>query len=159
MTGDIAKAKATLPLPASMQMNRPVPQKQSAAVIGGLMLGLTSKTRPTAEGGTKKRRFYRPLPTRFRHNGFDYRQIARERDAAIYEQRWTGCPDAAVGFEVVRVRRRDRFQISEKFIEPYEVYPNSDAWGLDGFTFTDRNKAFGKFLKFRWKNQQGQEGR
>ena len=111
------------------------------------MLGSTSKTRPTAEGGTKKDRFYRPLPTRFRRNGFDYRQIASERDAAIYAQRWTGCLEPSVCYEVIRIRRRDGFQVSEKFIEPYEVYPNSDAWGVDGFTFTHRNKAFDKFFE------------
>jgi hypothetical protein len=32
-------------------------------------------------------------------------------------------------------------------VEPAEVYPNSEAWGVDGFTFTDRNKAFDKFFE------------
>jgi hypothetical protein len=105
------------------------------------------KTRARAEGGTKKGRFYRALPTRFRHNGFEYRQIAREGNAAIYEQRWTGCAEPSVCYEVIRIRRRDGFQIGEKFIEPYEVYPNSDAWGVDGFTVTDRNKALDKFFE------------
>jgi hypothetical protein len=87
------------------------------------------------------------LPTRFRHNGFDYRQIARDGDAAIYEQRWTGCAEPSVCFEVIRIRRRDGFQISEKVIKPYEVYPNSHAWGVDGFTFSDRDKAWDKFFE------------
>jgi hypothetical protein len=87
------------------------------------------------------------LPIRFRHNGFDYRQIAREGDAAIYEQRWAGCAEPSVCYEVIRIRRRDGFQIGEKFIEPYEVYPNSNAWGADGFTFTDRCKAWDKFFE------------
>jgi len=105
------------------------------------------QTRATAKGGSKKCRFYRPLPTRFRRNGFDYRQITRKVDAAIYEQHWTGCADPSVCYEVIRIRRRDGFQIGEKFIEPYEVYPNTAAWGIDGFTFTDRNKAWDKFFE------------
>jgi hypothetical protein len=128
-------------------MNRPQTAKCGRAFVGDLMPPAERKTRPRAEGGTKKGRFYRPLPARFRHNGFDYRQIARKGDAAIYEQRWTGCAEPSVCYEVIRIRRRDGFQISEKFIEPYEVYPNSDAWGVDGFTFTDRNKAFDKFFE------------
>ena len=29
-------------------------------------------------------------------------------------------------------------------LESAEVYPNSDAWGVDGFTLTDKNAAFAK---------------
>ena len=87
------------------------------------------------------------MPTRFRHNGFDYRQIAREGHAAIYEQTWKGCPDPAVCFEVIRVRRREGFQIGDRFVEPAEVHPNSEAWGVDGFTVTDKNKAWDKFFE------------
>jgi hypothetical protein len=102
------------------------------------------KTRATAEAWGKKHRFYKPLPTRFRRDGFQYRQIARERDAAIYEQTWSGCAEPSVCYEVIRIRRRDGFQIGGRFVEPAEVYPNSDAWGVDGFTLTDKDAAFAK---------------
>jgi hypothetical protein len=84
------------------------------------------------------------LPVRFRHNEFEYRHIARERDAAIYEQKWGGCPDPSVCYEVIRIRRREGFQIGGRFVEPSEAYPNSEAWGVDGFTLTDRDAAFAK---------------
>jgi len=45
---------------------------------------LRPKTRATAEAWSKKGHSYKPLPIRFRRDGFDYRQIAREGDAAIY---------------------------------------------------------------------------
>jgi hypothetical protein len=102
------------------------------------------KTRATAEGWSKKGHSYKPLPIRFRRDGFNYRQIARERDAAIYEQTWSGCPNPSISYEVIRVRRREGFQIDGRFIEPAEVYPNSDAWGVDGFTLTDKDAAFAK---------------
>jgi len=105
------------------------------------------KTSATAEGGTKERHSYRPLRKEFCRDGFTYRQIAHEGDVALYEQRWTGCPDPAVCYEVIRIRRREGFQIGEKSIEAYELYPNSDAWGVDSFTFTDRNKAWDKFFE------------
>jgi len=143
----LAPPKKAHRLARSGQMNQLATKKRGSVVVGGLMLRSASKTRFTAEGGAKKDRFYRPLPTRFRHNGFDYWQIGREADAAIYEQRWTGCAEPSVCYEVIRIRRRDGFQIGEKFIEPYEVYPNSDAWGVDGFTFTNGNNAWAKFFE------------
>jgi hypothetical protein len=102
------------------------------------------KTRATAEAGSKKQPFYKPLPTRFRRDGFNYQQIAREGDAAIYEQTWNGCRNPSVCYEVIRIRRRDGFQIGERFVEPVEVYPKSEAWGVDGFTLTDKDAAFAK---------------
>jgi hypothetical protein len=51
--------------------------------------GSAQKTRATAEVRSKEGRFYKPLPKEFRHDGFTYRQIAREGDAAIYEQRYS----------------------------------------------------------------------
>ncbi len=112
---------------------------------GNFPLSCVIKTRARAEGGTKKVRSgacYKPLPTRFRRDGFNYRQIAREGDAAIYGQRWGGCSNPSVSYEVIRIRRREGFEIDGRFVEPAEVYPNSEAWGVDGFTFTDKDTAF-----------------
>ena len=44
---------------------------------------LRPKTRATAEAWGEKGHSYKPLPIRFRRDGFDYRQIAREGDAAM----------------------------------------------------------------------------
>ena len=104
----------------------------------------TRKTRATPEAGGRKGCFYRPLPTEFRHDGFTYQQIAREADAAIYEQRWNRCRNPSVAYEVVRIRRREGFQIGARVIEAAEVYPKSEAWGVDGFTLTNKDAAFAK---------------
>jgi hypothetical protein len=104
----------------------------------------TPKTCATAEAWSKKRHSCKPLSARFRRDGFDYQQLARKGDAAIYEQTWSGCSNPSVCYEVIRIRRREGFQIDGRFVEPAEVYPNSDAWGVDGFTLTDKNKAFAK---------------
>jgi hypothetical protein len=102
------------------------------------------KTRATAEAWGKKRHSCRLLATQFQRDGFSYRQIARERNAAIYEQTWNGCSDPSVCYEVIRIRRRDGFQINGRLVEPAEIYPKADAWGVDGFTLTDRDAAFAK---------------
>ena len=108
------------------------------------ILPRATKTRARAEAESKKQPSYKRLATRFLRDGFDYRQIAREGDAAIYQQTWSGCSNPSVCYEVVRIRRREGFQIDGRLIEPAEVYPNSEAWGVDGFTLTDKDAAFAK---------------
>ena len=103
------------------------------------------KTNATAEAGSEKRHSYKPLPKRFRCGGFNYREIAREGETAIYEQSWGDCADPSVCFEVIRIRRREGFQIGARFVEPAAFYPNSEAWGVDGFTLTKKDAAFRKF--------------
>jgi hypothetical protein len=98
----------------------------------------------TAGARTKEGRFYKPLPKEFRRNGFRYRQVARQGNAAIYEQTWNGCQNPSVAYEVIRIRCREGFQISGRFVEPAEIYPNSEAWGVDGFTISDKDAAFQK---------------
>jgi hypothetical protein len=114
------------------------------AFVGDSIPPVATKTRATAEGGSKKRHSYKPLPKEFRRDSFQYRQIVREGNAAIYEQRWTGCAEPSLCYEVIRIRRREGREIAGKFIEPHEVYPNSEAWGTDGFMLTDRDAAFAK---------------
>jgi hypothetical protein len=125
-------------------MNAPPKAKRGSALVGDLIPSLTLKAISTGEAGSKKGHFYKPLPKEFRHDGFNYRLIAREGNAAIYEQSWSGCADPSVCYEVIRIRRREGFEISGRFVEPAEVYPNSEAWGVDGFTLTDKDAAFAK---------------
>ena len=102
------------------------------------------KTRATAQAWGRKRRFYKPLPTRFRKDEFSYGQITRDGNAAIYEQTWDGCKHPSVCYEVIRIRRREGFQIGARLVEAAEVYPNSEAWGVDGWTVLTRDAAFEK---------------
>ena len=125
-------------------MSTPRTQKRAPAGVGDLMPAPIRKPRSKAEGGSKKGRFYKPLPTQFRHDRFDYRQIYREGDFAIYQQSWNGCPTRTVSYEVIWIRRRNGFQIGGRFVEAAEVYPNSQAWGVDGWTVQDKEAAFRK---------------
>ena len=72
-------------------MTGPPSTKRGPASVGDRIQRPAQKTSATAEGGSKKSRFYKPLPKEFRRDGFAFRQIARQGNAAIYEQRWTGC--------------------------------------------------------------------
>jgi hypothetical protein len=122
----------------------PLSTKRDSALVGDLMPPETAKTRAMTEARSKEGRFCKPLPKEFRHDGFTYRQIAREGDTAIYEQRWTGCAEQSVCYEVICIRQRAGFEIDGRFVEPAEVYPNSEAWGADGWTLQDKDAAFRK---------------
>jgi hypothetical protein len=45
---------------------------------------------------------------------------------------------------VIRIKRREGFEIGGRLVEAAEVYPNSEAWGVDGFTLTGKDAAFTK---------------
>jgi hypothetical protein len=47
------------------------------------------------------------------------------------------------------VLRVGGFQIDGRLVEPAEVYPNSETWGVDGFTFTDKDAAFAKLREVK----------
>ena len=121
-----------------------IPQKPTYCTPPLPQDGFQIKTSATAEAGGKKGHSYKPLSTRFRRDGFAYRQIAREGNVAIYEQTWLGCAEPSICYEVIRIRLRDGFQIGGRTIEAAEFYPKSEAWGTDGFTLTDRDRAFAK---------------
>lgn len=97
--------------------------KDGPMLVGLPIPSLTPKASATAERGNKKSR-YKSLPKEFRRDGFAFRQIARQGNAAIYEQRWTGCAEPSVCYEVIRIRRREGFEIGGRWVPPAEVYPN-----------------------------------
>ena len=105
---------------------------------------LDNKTSATAEGRGKKGHFYKPLQKEFYHDGFQYRQIACEGRAAIYEQRCRSSAEPSVSYEVIRIRRREEFQIAGRVVDAAEIYPKAEAWGVDGFTFNNKDAAFVK---------------
>jgi len=138
--------------------------KRRRAFSEGSLPRLAQKTSARAEAGSKKGHFYRPLPKKFRRDGFNYRQIARQGDVAIYEQTWTGSAEPSPCWEVIRIRRREGFLIDGRLVEPAEVYPNSEAWGVNGLTFTDKDTAFAKLRDLarqstfrRWHDHVGQK--
>jgi hypothetical protein len=130
----------------------PLKTKRGSAVTRVSHSRRSKKTSATAEAWGQKGHAYKPLPTQFRHHEFDYRQIAREGDGAIYEQTWKGNEQSAA-FEVIRIRKREGFQIDGRFVGPAEVYPNSEAWCVDGWTYTEKEAAFRKLREVvgrRW---------
>jgi hypothetical protein len=115
--------------------------------------GETSRSLPAlktraVEKCTAGKGHYKPIATEFEHGGFNYRQIAREGDVAIYEQRWRDSEN--VCYEVVRIRRHEAKTFPGGKSSPArEAYPTSAAWGVDGFTLIEKDKAFAKLRALR----------
>ena len=94
--------------------------KRDLSLVEGPISLPTIKTSATAEAGDTKGHFCRPLPSQFRHGGFDYQQIHRQGDFAIYRQT-SGGNEHSAAFEIIRIRRREGFHIDDRFVEPAEV--------------------------------------
>lgn len=91
------------------------------------------------------------LETHFRHDKFDFTQLFRERDVAIFIQMKEGQSPA---FEVIRVQNHGAAEFSMKnpktdevkriTIEAGEDYPRSEDWGTHGWTFRSEAEAMQK---------------
>lgn len=97
---------------------------------------------------------YKPLKTDFIAKGFQFNQLHREGDIAIFHK--VAVPTAIhpkpfdAGFEIVVVSRHNGYEIAGNKFEPAEVYPGSEQWGSMGWTEKDLYRAeirFGKLLK------------
>jgi len=87
-----------------------------------------------------------PLPKTFRRDQFDYQQTQRSEDAAIYEQSKHGRVST---YEVILIRQQlahtisrgdDQVELDEK-----ELYPNSEQWGVSGWSYLTLKDARRKF--------------
>jgi len=87
----------------------------------------------------------KPIDTFFTYGGFDYRQIRREKDVAIYSQCFKG-GKLPVAYEVVVIQRHNGYSLGGKTYPPAEYYPSSAKWGTHGFTVvaTDTSKMLQK---------------
>jgi len=78
----------------------------------------------------------------FRLLGFEYTQLKRLGDVAIYRQSKKGLPD---GYEVVRIQKHEAFSAFGKDFPAGESYPSSQQWGSDGWTYRTLEDAEQKF--------------
>jgi len=82
------------------------------------------------------------LETEFSFKGFNYRQISRDGDVAVYEQRWGR--NGSVAYETIIVQSHNGREIAGKQIPPSEFFPSTSSWGVKGWSFTDRELALAK---------------
>lgn len=79
-----------------------------------------------------------PLPTEFSRHGYDYKQVERSDNVAIFEQSFEG---EFVAFEVFRIKKEKERNIMGKIYPPAEVVPSTEKWGTYGFTVRTLERA------------------
>lgn len=82
------------------------------------------------------------LPLQLRKNGFNYTQVLREGNKAIYEQSVTS---QVKYFEVFIVRQRPERILKGRLIHAGEVFPGNEDFGKTAWSFRNYEKALIKF--------------
>lgn len=86
------------------------------------------------------------LPTKYNKGGFDYNQVFRDDQVAIYEQISDG---ERIAYEVYEIVIAKEAEVFGKVMPEREVLPNSEKWGLRAFTVWTLEKAHEKAEKIR----------
>jgi hypothetical protein len=89
-----------------------------------------------------------PLPVAFRSGGFEFEQVEREGDIALFRKTkyYAGTGKRFETFEVVRIQEMDEHQWPNGDISgPHEYMPASESWGIDGFSFQTGDEAMRRF--------------
>lgn len=70
--------------------------------------------------------------------GFDLKQIARDGQAALYEQSKAG---TVVGYEIIVIQQLPAQTIMGRSYPEREAYPGNEKWGEAGWTVVDKHQA------------------
>jgi hypothetical protein len=83
------------------------------------------------------------LEQEFDSRGFHFKQVMREGMYAVFEKTNT---NGYKGYESVRLKSHNGYEIAGVFIPPAESMPSAETWGADGFSFlhTQKDKALEK---------------
>jgi hypothetical protein len=85
-----------------------------------------------------------PLPETFREGDFEFRQVAREGDVALYEKRKPSISNLL--YEVVIVQEMEAHTWPDGRVSPaHEHLPGSWQWGSAGWFYSDLDDAWAKF--------------
>ena len=88
------------------------------------------------------------LPEKFTRNRYQFEQLCRTEETAIYVQHVNGRQKS---YEVIVIRVSDRKAVKSagkvQFVgcESYECYPSSETWGRCGWTYTTEEDARAKY--------------
>ncbi len=82
----------------------------------------------------------RAIEKTFRKDGFDYEQVFRQGDIAIYKQTKKESP-ANIHFEVGIIQKNKEREMFGVKMEANESWPPSTAWGILAWTYGDLASA------------------
>jgi hypothetical protein len=87
------------------------------------------------------------LEVTFSKKGFNYSQVTRKGNFAIYKQENVKVKNGSKNYEVVEIKSHNGYEIGGSKIAAAEVYPGSSQWGLLGWTYSDLKSAENRFNK------------
>jgi hypothetical protein len=97
---------------------------------------------------------FRPLEFPFTKRGFLHELVKREGLVCLVRRSRIGHPDIPPHYEVVKLRQMPgRVWPTGQVSPPSEVYPESESWGVYGFTYRTLNKPERKWTalsRYRW---------
>jgi hypothetical protein len=104
------------------------------------------------------------LEKKFVSHGFNFEQIFREDDLAVYKK-WKEGQMSKDSFEAIKIKSHNGYTIAGNFCPPSEMYPSNESWGVLGFTCLTREAAYARIDKMKeWDDaaplpEQGKRGR
>ena len=88
------------------------------------------------------------LPLTFKKDQFDYKQIMRDDEKALYAQGYASSDGKTfdiVAYEVIKIRQQKANTVSiggvDVEFKEKELYPSSEQWGMFGWTFLKLENA------------------
>jgi len=89
------------------------------------------------------------LEKKFTNKGFSFKQIIREDNVAIYEQKLIDNENPTPRYEVIIIKSHNGYEINGTKFPPSEMYPSSTQWGKNGWTCLDMQAAQKRFKKVK----------
>ena len=83
------------------------------------------------------------LNEKFKSCGFNFNQVKRDGDIAIYEK--VPITHNGVSYEVIKISRHNGYKLGGNLVHPAETYPSNSLWGTHGWTCTSMENAEKKF--------------
>lgn len=85
---------------------------------------------------------HKPLKTEFRKDQFNFTQVSKDGDVAIYEKTKPSFTKSI--YEVILIIRHNGYVIGGSNVEPSECYPSSESFGRNGWTYPTLEMAQAK---------------
>jgi len=89
------------------------------------------------------------LEKKFTNKNFSYKQVVRESNVAIYEQKLIDTENVSSRYEVIIIRAHDGYEINGNKIAPSEMNPSANQWGQLGWTCLTLEDAQKRFKKVK----------
>jgi hypothetical protein len=83
----------------------------------------------------------KPLPKTYFKNGYQFNQVDRTGDVAIYSQ---SLDSKIIAYEVFKVQKLKERHINGGKIEAREACPSNEQWGTRGWTYWNLDDAMAK---------------